>query len=62
MTEKDKHWEKIKFHAQKWRDAEKKETEIKLKIINLEVDLDRAKKDVKLYSHKTRALILVEVI
>lgn len=62
ISEKEKHWSKIKFHATKWREYERLETNIKLQIINLQVDMDHASKQAKLYMQKTRSLILLEVV
>lgn len=62
MNENDKHWNNIKFNASKWREFEQKESEIRLKIISLQSELEEFQRLKKNYMKKTRALILMEVI
>jgi len=62
MSEELKHWNKIKFYAEKWREHEKKARDIHLQIIKLQVEKERLEKEAKSYATKCRGTILLEVI
>jgi hypothetical protein len=62
MTEKEKHWNDIKFNAQEWRRWESKEDDLKLKRAALDAEIIDAHKKAKFHAHKTQRMILIEVV
>jgi len=65
LTKQDQlesHIRKVNESANKWVEWEKKECELKLRIAELEIQLNEAKKQSTRYSRQTKGLALLEVI